>query len=64
MNLKHIGVECKLIKTSEFLQIYINSKVEASLVYRSLLKAAGDITQRFANIRSCEFHTIFSQQVR
>ena len=43
MNLKHIGVECKLIKTSEFLQIYINSKVEASLVYRSLFKTAGDI---------------------
>ena len=40
MNLKHVGMKCKLVKTSEFLQIYINGKVQTTLVYRSSLEAA------------------------
>src|ERR1700704_875712 len=63
MNLKHIGVECKLIEAREFLQIYINDKVQAALVYCALLKTARDIAQQFADVGSGEFYAVFSKRV-
>jgi hypothetical protein len=63
MNLKHIGVECKLVEASQFLQIYINGKVQAPLVYCSLLKTARDITQQFADVGSGEFYAVFGKRV-
>jgi hypothetical protein len=63
MDLEHVGVECKLVDASEFLQIDIHREVQPAVIDRPLFQSAGDVAKRLTDVGGGKLDPVFLQRV-